>query len=761
MGCIVVVSLSYLIYKKAIFADSSNTVQVLPGWGFITGNKVFQLGIDKLSSENIFIYSYNDPSSNKDSWTFIADNCSKYQMPQGLICKDRITLNPALAYLYYNPSAKKILTISNPGSLASVDTTYLAGWHILAAENTLGLDDFAKTVKFRMGQEAEQTLDKLVDRKLVSSEIYSYQNDGAGIKFKRLGYQDSDLSCSKTAKQHAWVYLYGSAQKISFTQATHGNFKFGFNLSPSTFSMANQGGINIYNDMKELHSSYIRYINADKYLATREADLSKAINLKNQGNELLSALLPQGPIQTDRQSTILDSDGAVYTSYTKVIDDVSLYSQRIKAASTTAEFQDNRTKLINLLQEHYFKGIVIPRLLLYKDYVKGWQPWNEPDGLLASGQWAIPPETLALLTGGQAKYKVPIGGDKNHEELISLPAVIRYNNQGYDLSRGTFGIIKSICPDCEVVSSGFFRRNQSYFTNLKYNNYENYVDANEIHLNLSPQVAMGYTRYYDLIQANLEIYHWLCDKDGNAATYDCGKPLYSTETGSPGGTKQIGGPNAAIEGFTMTFTNNFQADDLIKRMVSNMAAGITKINWNGYLDNPGTDSGQGANCPVEYDNQGLLNFGPTLALCHHPLKGLYSVNRGSGGFTAKSSYMSYKLAVSKLFYAKSAQILKAGDSAHNDLNPVFLFKIEDNDGKQKFAAWCEPFWNVHPPTATETHPEFFRDWNYEERTCFSNLDLTGYGLTGKVVVTKRDGSSQSAGANSVSLTQSPIFIEAK
>jgi hypothetical protein len=420
-----------------------------------------------------------------------------------------------------------------------------------------------------------------------------------------------------------------------------------------------------------------------------------------------------------------------------------------------SEVNTYRQKLIVLIRDIYFKNLAIPRLSLYRNIIKDWQQWNEPDGNLGTSKWGIPPEVFVLITKGSIDVKAPTKEDSNHIEHLTLGGELSIGNSKYDISQGISKLLKDICPDCRLISAGFFLNRENYFKVLKNNNYNDYIEAQEVHLNLAPKIFMGYTQYDTILTKTLTIYNALCDIDENPDTYDCGKPLYATENGSPSDVKFSNATDTQPATYSIIYSEEFQADDLVKRLVNFASNGITKLNWNGYLNNPGG----GEDCPKDLNSDSIYEFKLTDARCAHQFKGLYY--KFPFGSSKKPSFDSYRIGSSMLRYANSIENIKKGDKDHSDSNPTFLYKITDMDGKAKYAAWCEPYWDVKDPETDNPNPAIYRDWKYEDRNCTVNLNLNHYGVTGRLLITNRDGSTKEAVAAKVPLTKSPIFIEAK
>lgn len=736
---------SYTILKFKIFADqaSGKNIKISSGFNLFDANTIKAIGLEKIKSSGFILFSFNDQSTGFENWSIYGPDCKSIETNKNLKCFDTITLTSSLSYYIYNPNKEDIVDIDHTIRVTERGKALNAGWHIISwNDQTVTASEFMKKISITDTHGKMQTLDYAKDKKIISSEMYEIVKESDKITHRQLGLIDSDSFTSKIKdKDGVWIYIYpGNNGLASFapTGEIKTTFSYGLNRSPLEINKVSADKIDFYQDITNLSVGIIRYINADLYTKTRASDLATAKKIKATGAKLMANLLPQGDIQPSRNSEILSSKGKKYETADEILYDINLYSGISPDGASVAQ-SPQWEKLKTLLIEQYFKSIVIPRVSLYKDTVEYWQPWNEPDGKIGATSWAIAPEALALLTTGQVKTPsgpVSFGTNK----------ITGLDGKKYDISRGTASVVKQICPNCKIVSAGFYRNVETYFTTLRSNNYMDYVDANDIHLNLQPYYAMNYTRYWGNLDGYNKLYDWLCGDHTK-----CAKPLYSTEIGSPGGSKYIDTKNDKPTGFTMTFSNNFQADDLIKRFVSLSAKGLKSINWNGYFDSHGAGY-NGRTCPTAISPSGFYEITSPNSLCNHTLKGLYSTS-SDGLHVKKPSYSAYKVAASLLGFASKIDILSQGNAEKTDVDPIFLFKITDFDGKQKYSAWCEPFWNV-----SSTDPEK-KAWNYEDRTCSKTLDLTQYGLKGLATITTRDGNTLIQDASKIKVSQSPIFIE--
>ena len=517
----------------------------------------------------------------------------------------------------------------------------------------------------------------------------------------------------------------------TFKDTTIPNFKFGTNLSPTIIVKALSNGVKIYDNLDDLGTGFVRYINFDESSGSEVNDIQKAAKLQESGRDVMGNLLPRGSIFRNFDE-IKRADGSLYEDYDQVILDINTYSELCTNHATKCE------ELKKLIKYHYFQGAVIPRLVIYKNAIKAWQTWNEPDGIATLNK--IPAEALSLIATGKITYpgnRVVEFGDDNASAVINGETYtysLKYGAGGVVYDSAKKGVIKQICLDCTVVSAGFFQTsNRGYFTILKNNNYEDSVDVNEIHLNLHPQNFMGYTRYYDQYQNSKRILDDLCGGD-------CGKPLWSTEAASPSDTiyKEVG--------FSMTFSREFQADDLIKRFVSLAGFGLTNISWNGFLNNPDAPGCENLPRQGEY-----YVIGSDNSLCHHQFKGLYYPNSDSTVYTQKESYSSYKTATSKLRDINSVRLLTTVETTPRVADQIFKYEITDTGANKKYAIWCDPYWNSSNITTGS--------WDYSAKKCANTVDLTSNGLSGAVTVTAKDGKTSVGWANSVLISQSPIFVE--
>lgn len=744
LGIVAVLAVAYFFVNRMVSADTVNASQISIPAGFTAydSKTINSIGLDQIKSNDLILFSFNDPETGFKNWSVYGPDCVTYKSSDLGKCVTTLELTTDLSYYIYNSkSAIKLLKNTLPPTKGQDNLT--SGWHLIAwSGNEIRQSDFLKTLSLKDTSNQLNTLDYAIDQGYISTYIFEIAKANNEIIHRQLSNLDSQTNTSTIkSRDNLWVYVLPNDKKfVSFATTDSTNIakklSFGINIQTTTTSTSS----NITDLSKQVSSmgiGMIRYVNFDLVEKNRKSDLARANTLKTTGSELMGNLLPQGTIQADRNSSILSSKGTKYKTADEVIKDIELYAGT-NPNGTPSSKGPQWDKLKTLLIEQYFKGIVIPRVTLYKDAINYWQPWNEPDGKIGNTSWGIPAEALSLITTGKVK---------NASGVVEFGTaqITGLDGKKYNINNGASGLIKQICPDCKVVSAGFYRNVQQYYTTLNSNNYIDFVDANEVHLNLFPTYSMGYTRYWTDTTNVMKIYDWLCNGRDN-----CNKPLYSTEMASPGGAKLIETVNNKATGFTMTFSNSFQADDLIKRFVSLPAQGLTKLNWNGYFDSHDARY-YGRTCPTS-PVDGFYTFDTANALCSHPMKGLLS-KTSSGEYIKKPSYTAYQLATSMLNYAAKVEVLKKGNDEHTDVDPIMLFKITDSDGKQKYSAWCEPFWNVNTTDLGK------KTWNYEDKTCSKQVDLSEYGVTSTVSTTDRAGKSKEVKANAVTLTQSPIFIE--
>lgn len=756
---LIAISFGYLFYRERISADTnSKPIIISTGWGFIDGENLHSITLAKVLSSGVLVYSFNDQNTDHTGWTYLSDDCQKYKSVKGLSCLTDIPLNPDLTYITYNKNKALKLDRTNFEKLDSYTDGYRSGWHFFTwKENGTSRSDFVKKLNLR-SQTDIKSLDYFVDQKAASSVVYQEEIvSPKKLALKTLGNRNSNSSVTKLNQKNAWVYFFDSNFKqVTAKNPEKGAYMFGINAQPILVEAAQNNNGNLYEDLNTLGLTTIRYITYDTNIGDRAFHVQRAREYVQAGQKLMGTFVPNGSIPEDRRGTVLDRNGKPYESYFDVIQDIGYYyEQMTKGSVSQAVVTQNRQKLIALVRELYFKNLVIPRLNLYKDIIKDWQQWNEPDGNLGTSKWGIPAEVLVLITKGSVDVKAPITGDAGHIEHLSLGSNINTGNKNYDLSQGVSKLLKDTCSDCRLISAGFFLYRPAYFKTLKDNNYNQFVGAHEVHLNLAPKIFMGYTQYHTIAVKTLRIYDALCDKDGKQDTYDCNKPLYATENGSPSDVIFSNKTSTASGTYSMAYSEEFQADDLIKRLLVISNLGIKNFNWNGYINNPGG----GDNCPKNLNNNNFYEFSLEDSRCAHQFKGLYyKFPTGSG---KKPSYESYQIGSAMLRYAKSIVNLKRGDDNHSDKNPSFLYKITDTDGKTKYAAWCEPYWDVKDPEQDSPNPAIYKTWDYEDRNCSKKINLSQYGLSGKVIITTRDGSTKEANSNEITLTKSPIFIESK
>lgn len=736
---IALILVGWLLFNRFVSADTANLEIAIPsGFSAYPAEVISTLNQSEIKTKNLRLFSFNDPQTQFKNWLVYGPDCTTYQNSEQGKCVSSISPTQNLSYYLYNPNSNSVnLSRKSSTNPPLPQGKVNSGWHIISwSGNEIKQSEFLKRQSLINSSSQLSSLEQTISNRSVSKYIFKIDRSSGSIIHKMIGEQDSEQTTSKINNNDSlWVYVFNSNfSYASFakqnTSDVIGNFQFGLNLNPGLDLNKN----NTFAQEKfNLGLTFLRYINFDNFQADRSNNLAFAKKMKTSGVNLLGNLLPQGSVQPDRKSTLLSSKGKKYETAEEIISDIQLYSGY---DSNGKKIAPQWQKLKNLLIQNYFKTIAIPRVTLYKGTIDYWQPWNEPDGKLSTAQWAIPAEALALITTGKVKTssgEVSFGNSK----------ITGLDGKKYDISKGTYGLVKQICPDCKVVSAGFYRKNKAYFTTLKENNYIDYVDANEIHLNLFPNNTMSYTRYWTEIESQKEIYDWLCGGREN-----CKKPLYSTEIGSPSGIKFVEKLNNQNTGFTMTFSDNFQSDDLIKRFVSLPALGVNKVNWNGYQDNLKADY-IGRSCPTSKNSAGFYEMDATNALCAHPLKGIYAKS-SSGAFTKKTSYNAYQIATDMLNYASKVDILQSGDSAHNIADATFIFKITDTDKTVKFAAWCDPYWNITTPDK--------KAWNYEDKKCQKDIDLTKYGAKGAITIIDKTGSAKEQKANSVAISQSPAFI---
>lgn len=736
---IVFALLSLLVYSyhNKVTADIiSSSVSVPSGWSFIDGETLSSVSLDEIVSSGLFLYTFNDPNTKNSGWSYLSNNCPHSQTTNLISCISSLVPIPNLDYLIFNNKMEVSFSRNTSSETIAHKGDYRTGWHILSwNKKDVSRSEFLKMLGFNTTNNTSPvTADYSIDKKYISSNIFQEEIDASGVLiFKELGNKDNSATTSKLNKGNAWVYFQPNSQieQIAIKESPwEGVFSFGLNVGPMEIDKLSKNKIDFYQDTSELGANIMRYINSDLWVGQRTSDLEKAEKLNKSGMKLMGTWFPMGKIADDRNnSSLVSSTEESYTYYSEVIRDINLY------------YTSSPEKLKKLLIEQYFKGIVIPRTNRYKDTIKYWQTWNEPNNHGATG---IPAEVLLLITTG--KVSTATGYITFENEHITV------DGKSYDLSSGASGILKQICKDCQLAGGGFSGPDEKYFAILKKGNYLDHVDSEDIHTNMMPGYANNYLKYWTTTLDRAT--SWLCD---GAGVQNCKKPFYSTEAASPSGAKYIDTKyvsNAQVPtGFTMTFSDDFQADDLVKRFVTFPAKGYTSINWNGFYDSHGAIF-NGRNCPDKKDSDGWYSFTTPNSLCHHPLKGLYATT-ASGKYEKKPSYSSYSIATRMLKYASKIEIVKKGNDEHTDIDPVLLFKITDNDGKQKYSAWCEPFWNVNESNLG------YKDWNYEDRNCSKSINLNEYGLSGKALVTSRDGSTSGMSANNIALTKSPIFIEAK
>ncbi len=748
----------HFLLKNNIFADSdSNSVSIPPGWSVINGQDLNSITQREVLDSGVLIYTYNDPNTNNTGWTYLSNNCQGYAVVQEMPCISDIGLNPKLSYLTYNKNSGRTFPKINKTTLSNIQSNYRPGWHIVSPSKPETKQDFLKKTSFKLSSGNIFSADALIDQKAISSNIYSAVSENKSIVFKKITIANEYNAQRLTSASNVWVYFFTPNVKIteiSDASESYLNRKYLIGFNPSPVLNTDTQGTNFTSDISELQVNFLRYINFDEKRSERNNDLAAAQNFKRDGRILMGNFLPRITIQTDRGSDILDSSGQKYTHYDKVRQDIRLYSGYSPNGNiNTRPANADWNKLEALVREHYFKGMVLPRLNLYKDSIKYWQIWNEPDGNFNSDSaFGIPAEALSLITTGSYK-------DTQGNILASLEGEqVIYEGVAYDLSQGLRSVVKKMCSDCRVVSAGFMNpdktsmNNLSYFEVLKQNSYNNFVDAHEFHINLHPNRFMGYTQYWDRTQKNMEIYDTLCSGRNN-----CNKPIFATEIGSPSDSKYIDDNNGVATGFSMTFSQNFQSDDLIKRFLTISSLGISGLSWNGYR-NSSADTIQERTCPSQTNSEGYYEINNQNSLCHHLLKGIYSIQ--NNGYQKKLSFDAYRILANNIKYASKIEFIQKPANNHEEVNPLFIIKITDNDGKKKYSAWCEPYWNVKNPTDSDAHNEINKAWRYEDRTCSTDIDLSSV-LSGLVTITDKLGNIKEANSKSINITQSPIFIESK
>ena len=770
----------YLLLKRGVFADtttSNSKLTIASGTSFVPGSDLTKVQISQILNQNVEIFSYNDSQNPGDKWTQVKSVCD----PTITLytCLTTLSFDSRLGYVVKNPGASFDIAkgTQSAASIALSQTPLKLGKHITYWKRaTYRARYFRNALRFTFSDSGDEpmkfqdawTSGRLTGHIGILSAANTTSEPATITDLKLIGNadvlikQDTYFLFEVKSDQYPVLkisidgkYLASLSPKDLSSTPT---ISLGLNLSPNLYKSVKNyddsvttNKIAVSDDITTLGLKQARLVDIDqssKNSTDPVADNTNlASNLKQQVPDIFGNFFLSGGIDSTRASiTKLDHLGKPYTNFSQVVEDMSYYSGYTDASNPNKFLPAtaNWPKLKTLIYDYYFVGTVIPRLQKYSGTIKFWQPWNEPDGSLGdSTRFGVPAEVLSLITTGKVV-------DENGRTLAQFTTADKkvvngqtiYFNNGVG---GPDGIIKKLCSDCTVVSAGFYRptganENQDidaneYFAKLNDNNYKDYVDAFEVHLNLFPKAFMGYTRYWDEYQENLSIYKTLCGNNGN-----CGKPLYSTEIGS------FSEVTYKTTNFEMKYTREFQADDLIKRFIVLSGFGLEGLSWNGYLD---------PICTVGNCTPTVGAAGTAIGGIAHSHKGLYYFDPITKNYLKKPSFDAFKTVSSKLSKAADVELLNDVDGKRrltNQSSQLFLYRITDTNKKKRVVAWCDPYWYNQVSTGS---------WNYEDKNCSVNVNLSDYDILGNVSITDRSGNITNGLANSVTITRSPIFIEEK